>query len=482
MASVRDKLFKGVVWNSFNQVGSQLLNLIFTFALANMLAPTAFGIIGNITLIFSLGQTLFDFGVTGFLLSEKEIDRNTYNNAFWLLTIISLILYCCIFIISPVFVTWYEDGEMVRSGVRIVFLIFLLNPFFTIAMAREMKELRYNKITLINLISTTVAGIIAIISFIIGFERYSLLIQFTVKNLIDFIAIAFVVKWFPSGFLCIRKILTILKGSRSYLANSILNVMLANVDYILVGKFLGSSLMGLYTMSFRIAKYPMVKFFEVVGKMLFPTFVLLKEKNNEENYFKITAVAGYMLVPVLVYVFFTIDYISQILLKPQWNDIIGIIRILLFYTVFDVLAVADKEVLKAYNKVNEINKYRLITLTIYIGCGLLIIKRYELIGIAHLYGIIQLINILAVRYHLNKILKINFFKAIKKICYVIFEFSTLVITSIVIKIILSNLNISLYYKIIIFSIFFGAVFLVMTVARRIVNIKTKSLDLERIVW
>lgn len=480
MTSIKLKLFKGAAWNGLNQVGTQILNMAITLILANLLTPKEFGIFGNVMIFFFLSQMLLDLGITGALLSIKNIDEDIYNDAFWLLLFAIFFFSPIIYFSSAIFSYWYEDGEMIKKGVWLVSSTFLIFPLYKIAMVIEIKKLQYNRITMANLISIIVSGVFTLLFIKAGFLEYSLLIQFFIKNTVNFIILIIFIGWIPNRFPNLKKIYFLLKIGIGYFLNNLILYFSANIDFLLVGKYLGSSMMGLYTMSFRIAKYPLVKFFEIIGRMLFPAFVELKDNNVMEKYFRITALGSYIIIPVIIILFFTVDYIFIILLKPEWDQIINIIRIILFYSIFSALSFSDKEILKAFNKVMKINIYRLITLGIFIISGLFVIEKFRLEGIAHIYGICQLLNIIIIHFYLQKVLKVSFRQTIYYMRKVLIEIIILITFSFIIKYFLSILLLNAYVNFVIYIISFTVVLFLVSIFNRVIVIKSKRIGFGKI--
>jgi len=477
MRSLKNRLFKGAAWNALNQLFTQIINMGVTLYLANRLFPENFGILGNIMILFFVAQILFDLGLTGAMLSIKNIYKEHYNNAFWLLLFGSISTYLIIYFISPLLSIYYEDGDFITFGVRLVFSSFLLYPLYIISMVHEFKALKYDKITITNLISIIVSSLFALLLIKFGYSKYSLIAQFFVKNLLDFIIMILFIKWFPNKLPDFIEMFKLLKLGFGYLMHNAINYFSQNIDFFLVGRLLGNNIMGLYTISFRIAKYPLVKFFEIIGKMLFPAFVELKNENITKVFFKITAVGSYFLVPVILALYFTIEYISIILLKPEWNPIINIIKIILFYSIFDALSLPDKELLKANNKVMNLNYYRIGTLAIFLVFGIFAIKKFGILGIAHVYGACQLLNIIIVRAYIHKIFYISLHESIYYMRKIILEIILLFTLGYLAKLLLNYFQLSPYFNFSIFIVFYFFIFLLLTLFNSVIDFKTK-----RILW
>ncbi|MDQ7090845.1 MAG: oligosaccharide flippase family protein [Methylococcales bacterium] len=78
------------------------------------------------------------------------------------------------------------------------------------------------------------------------------------------------------------------------------------MDYLLVGKLLGSEALGIYTMAFRLSRYPIEKMGPVLGRMLMPAFALMQDNPEQirTNVLRISAFVALITVPFLVFFIF----------------------------------------------------------------------------------------------------------------------------------------------------------------------------------
>lgn len=63
------------IWNFISKFGGQVLWLITTMVLSRFLVPSEFGVIGVLSIIFMVANTLTESGLGGALVIQKELSK-----------------------------------------------------------------------------------------------------------------------------------------------------------------------------------------------------------------------------------------------------------------------------------------------------------------------------------------------------------------------------------------------------------------------
>jgi len=391
------KLLRGSLWNGVSQFGSQALNLAITILLARRLTPADFGIFGMAVIFTAFIGYFSEFGLTAGLIQRKEIDSLDIDSVFWISAALSCMLYALMFLGAPYISAFYDEPRLTLL-VRVVFLGFLIMPFNFIPEVLQTKRLEYRKITAAELFSVLFSGIVAVSLACIGYGVWSLVWQNLAKTASRAAAIGWLTGWRPKLQFSWKRLRTFLETGIHFTLNNLLQFAFDNTDYLLVGKMLGENMLGIYTMAFRISKYPVLKIEGIFGRMLFPAFSSFNDDSIRinRNFLRLVVFFLSWVTPVLVFGYFVSEPIIRILLGEKWMATIPLVRIFMVYLVFSSFCVQNQPVLIAINRLRTWNAAQLCA-TVLLGItGYAGIRLLGIVGMAIAFTAVTILFLVSV--------------------------------------------------------------------------------------
>ena len=408
-----EKLIKGSFWNGISQLGTQLFNLVLTVVLARLLSPHDFGLLGMITLITAFFTYFTDFGLTSSLIQRKDIDSDDENTVFWLSLFFSFLCYVICYFGAPVISDFYHEPQL-TAVTRVCLIYFLVSPLGFLPETLERKKLSYKNITIAELVSIVISGVVTIIMACAGLGVWSLAWQAVIKSLVRSIILIFLTRWRPRLRIAIDHIGSLMRSGVDFTMNSILKYIAENIDYLLVSKLLGEIPMGLYTMSFRVSKHPISKLESIFVTMLFPAFSSFSDDKEKvrQSYFKILFFFLTWMTPLLIYGYFIADPLIQILLGPKWLEAIPLIKIFMVYLVFSSFCIQNPPIMIAMNKVRTTSAIQLVSMALLAVGGYLAIKYYGLQGMAWAFTLTSIVSMIVLFVLMQRTLGISLFRGL----------------------------------------------------------------------
>ncbi len=388
MSSLKNKVFKGVFWNSIAQFGSQAINFIILLILARLLDPSAFGLLGMVTVFTGFVGYFSELGIVSSLIKSKEISEIDCSSAFWCCIFFGIITYVVLFLAAPFIATFYNEDAL-TSIVRVVALVFPIASFSFVPLALETRAMRFDRIAIVRLISLAISGGLAIIGALKGLGVWALALQVLVQRTTETIGIVFFKKWKPSFSISLVSIKNILHYGFQVTLNNLLTFLSENVDYLIVGKVVGAASLGLYTMAFRLSKYPVEKLWRIVGKLMFASYSTIQEDIGEQRrlFFHVTSIGVLLISPFISFVFFSTKSVVAVALGQQWIDIVPIVKVLLIYLLFMSFAIGDEPLLSVLN-IKILNKLKAIASAIFSIVGVYAAVTKGVIGVAYAYTVV----------------------------------------------------------------------------------------------
>jgi O-antigen/teichoic acid export membrane protein len=150
-----------------------VVTLLVTVIVSRKLVPHDLGIFQLATLLTGLVSTLRDFGLTEYLMQEKNLDRQKLRSALGLNFLFSFGLGGLLFALSWPIGAWLREPA-VGEVLRLLCINFALIPFGAVIMGYLRRELAFNKILWVSLASTLAATAITLYGVFAGWTYYSL--------------------------------------------------------------------------------------------------------------------------------------------------------------------------------------------------------------------------------------------------------------------------------------------------------------------
>lgn len=169
MSSVRKSLALATVDNHLGLA----LQLVSTVVLARILTPQQTGVFAVAAVFASLASTFRDFGVSEFLIQERELDHDVLRAALTVNIAISWSMGLALFFSAPWIADFYREPG-VRTVLCVLAFNFLLIPFGAVTMAWFRRELNFKPIVVTNVTASIVSFAVVVTLGLNGFGYMSL--------------------------------------------------------------------------------------------------------------------------------------------------------------------------------------------------------------------------------------------------------------------------------------------------------------------
>ncbi|MBI4436494.1 MAG: lipopolysaccharide biosynthesis protein [Candidatus Omnitrophica bacterium] len=277
--SLKTDTVSGIKWVFIATVGQKLLGVITTVFLARLLNPSDFG-------LFALAFVLIDgfglfksFGVDAALIRQKERVEEAADTAFCILPFIGLSLSTLLFLVAPVGAAILKNPAL-TPVVRALSAIFVFSCLAQVPMMLLQKEMLFWKKGLAELTTTLVYSVAAVGLAFGGFGVWSLVYAYLLKTVVHMGMMWVVSSWRPRIRFQKELAVEMLQYGKYILGGSFLFFLKNNVDNVIVGKLLGLSALGFYTLSFGISNFPSTYLIGRMGTVFFPTFSKLQDDDE----------------------------------------------------------------------------------------------------------------------------------------------------------------------------------------------------------
>lgn len=325
---------KNFLWVTIEKIGSQSINFITQLILARILLPEDFGLVAMVAVFIAIARSLVDSGIGMAIIQFKDVSENERNTAFTLNLLLSVIMYLILFFCAPTISSFYNKPILINI-IRYLGFSFIAQSFFIVPQSLLVRDLNFKRLSIINIVSALLAGIIGFISAVIRKDVYALVIFQVASMLIRSIGF----NLFTNYKLCFNIKVNVTKKIYNYsiglLLTGLLNEMFNYAYVIVIGKVYSDNFTGQYNMANTIVMYTVVSISLIVERISIP--ILSKNFHSNEslqdNFYSYSKVSALLLFPILLGIISTSQSISNFLFTSEWD----FISIFLRYTALNYL-------------------------------------------------------------------------------------------------------------------------------------------------
>jgi lipopolysaccharide exporter len=274
-AELRVATVKGTAWSYASFVTVRVPALVTTIVLTRLVAPSDFGVIAIGLVILTYLDALNEFGISSAVIYSADDGDAELSVAFWLsmLTGIGAALLMTAFA-APIAAAF--DEPRLRTVLPVLSLAFVLNSIGSVHIAVLKKRLQFRQLVPVDIARAALKAIVAIGCAFAGWGVWSLVAGQLAGELAGSTAVWIRLKWRPS-FVWDRAVVHRVLGYGAHIMGvGLLGALLADVDYLIVGRRLGSQQLGFYAVGFRLPELAVMGVCYAVSATMFPVLTRLR--------------------------------------------------------------------------------------------------------------------------------------------------------------------------------------------------------------
>ena len=307
-----------------------VLQFITLAVLARLLSPADFGLMGMTMVVISFAQAFADMGLSNAIIQRQDVEEDHLSSFFWINAFSGIVLFACVLLFRPIVILYFKQPSLSNYLLFAAF-IFLITPVGQIFTALLRKQLKFKILSKIEIACTTVYSVTAIGFALAKFGVLSLIFGQLVQSLFALIIyfIIFRKTWLPRFHLSIKEIKSYFSFGFFQMGERVVNYIRANIDYIIIGRFLGPEALGFYTLAYQIITFPMSKINPIITRVAFPVFSKVQHDNDlmRKGYCKVISFLSMISFPLLAGMFVIATEFITLVYGAKWEPSIIIVQI-----------------------------------------------------------------------------------------------------------------------------------------------------------
>jgi O-antigen/teichoic acid export membrane protein len=324
-------MVKGSFWVFALRLANRGIGLLRKILLARLLAPSDFGLFGIALLAISTLETFSRIGFQGALIQKKG-NIQSYLNTAWTAYAIRGIVLCIIVYMTAPKIALFFNSPQATLIIRLISFSLLINGFQNIGIILFRKELEFNKLFFYEISGTLVNFFVAVSLAFISGNVFALVWGTLAGSVLRLIMSYVVHDYRPRVEFQKDKSKEIFSFGSWTVASGILIFLINQGDDIVVGKFFGTAVLGIYQMAYTLSNLPTTEIARTINLVAFPAYSKLHEElpKLKEAFLKVLHATVFIALPMTILIFVFAQDFATLFLGSKWIGIVPPIQILVF--------------------------------------------------------------------------------------------------------------------------------------------------------
>ena len=297
------QLIRNVGWLGIGELINRVFRLGTTVTLARIFSPQDYGLMAVIYMTFELVTVFIHRGgvVAKIIQAEEHEVKELANTAYWLQWIVC-ISFCLLQCIASFFVAWFYNDRQLILLLSTVATVYLLIPLCSIHLALIERENRLKVIAVCNVAQSIISNTVIVTLCFLGVGIWSIVWSIIIAQFAwIFIAWKNHTWRFPTYFQ-LKGWQKIINYSKNIVGIELLNKLRLNLDYLIVGRFLGMEQLGFYFFAFNAGSGITMNIVNTFMTALFPYLCAARVsiQKLKQDYFHSLKTLALIVIPVVV--------------------------------------------------------------------------------------------------------------------------------------------------------------------------------------
>lgn len=400
--SLKYRSAKTVGWTFTKTMFGQLRSFVVSLFLARLLSPAEFGTIG-MALVFAQFVELFvDFGFSRAIVQAKNVTKAQLSTIFWINIAIGVIFSVIMFFSASLIADFFKLTDL-NSIVKVFSITFIIKALDAVPSALFEKDLNMKYPVRIEIISSSITGVLGICLAFAKFGVWSLVISQVTGWILSTSMLWVVSPWKPSFLFNLSSIASLWKFGYKYSLAGIIDNAFWKMDTLVIGKFFSVNVLGLFDRAKSLNNLTIKFSFGPIQPVLLSTFSQMNETRLVllEKVQKMIHTIGFLTCLVSGATYVSSNQIVSILFSDKWLPCVPYFQIICLFSISYTLPNIYRPAIYATGQSGKVLKSEIIQKTLKlaaIGIGL----PFGILGYIFATSLAELLGLISLNYFLGK--------------------------------------------------------------------------------
>jgi PST family polysaccharide transporter len=339
MSDFRQRVLKGIAWNSVAQIGGQVINFVVSLVLTRLLPPSSFGLIAMAGVVTGFFAIFPGLGLGAALVQKADVEARHFTSIYWVNLLMSAGLGLLVALSGPLAARSFAEPALTAILVALA-LQFPLSALGSIHRVHLRRELRFDVLSRTELLASGLGGALGIGMAATGFGVWSIVARSIATGALSSLFVHLARPYRPGLGIDREAVRECAGFGMSMLGWEILSYVFRNSDNFLVGKFLGAVALGLYSRAYTFMLVPLLAVVRVISHVLFPALSQIQDDVDRVRaiFLRVAGVVALVTFPIALWFSIAAEPFVRSVLGARWAAAIPLFQILCPSGLWDALS------------------------------------------------------------------------------------------------------------------------------------------------
>ncbi len=368
---------------------SFVINISSTAIMARLLSPEDYGLVAMVTAITGFVTIFKDLGLSSAIIQKEQIDNKQVSSIFWINVGISLLIALLVALLAPFLVYLYDESRLLN--ITLAFSSSILIAGFSLQHNALMKrQMKFKELSVIQIGSTAMSLLGGIILAYYGFGYWAIVISTILNPVLSTVALWAVCDWRPGLIFKAKEINSFLKFGAGIAGFDLINYFSRNLDNVLIGKYVGSGPLGLYTKAYQLLMLPITQLRDPLNAVALPALSTLQSETEKFRgfYKRYVFTLSFFSMPMVTYLAIYSEELVLIVLGEQWIEAAFIFKLLAISSFIQPVASTRGIVLISSGRTKKYFIWGLVN-ALFVVSGFIVGVQWGVPGVAISYAVVN---------------------------------------------------------------------------------------------
>lgn len=351
----------GVVWTAIQRFGMSIIQFLSNMVLARLLTPDDYGCIGMLGIFLAISTAFISGGFVSALIQKINVTEEDFSTVFYWNITVSILCYILLFWVAPLIAEFYHIAEL-SSILRVLGIILIINGISIVHETALRKNLQFNKLAKINIISSFIATVVAILLAFIGGGVWTLVVQQLILRIGIAIMLWNASSWYPKLIFSQESFKTMFSYGSFLLLSDLINNIVDNIQGLIIGRKYSSGDMGYYTQAKKLEEIPTYSITQLVGQVTFPIYAKLQKEQSrlKQAVRKSLLQMNFINFPLMLLLIVIANPLIKLLYSERWLNAVEYFQILCIAGLVNCMQSVNYQVVGATGHSKTLFKWNLV--------------------------------------------------------------------------------------------------------------------------
>ncbi len=328
------KVNTAVIFSTLGQYATQVISFITIVVLARILSPAEIGMYAIAASTILIAGELRSFGVTQYLVREKELSREKIQAVLGMTVGISWSLGLLVIVAAPFVADFYQEPPL-KTLLWILSASFFIGPMTSVPIGLWTRELNFQPIFIRTFIGAFVGGASSVTFVLLGYSFYSLAIG-AILGMVSELIVTFIFSpkdtvWIPR----FRRLPGLFTFGVYMSLTGMLSKFSEGITDLVIGRFNNTESVGIFSRGFGAVIFIKNLTENAVGPVVLPHLSEVKRSGGSvaEAYLTAISLLTVLIWPVMAVVSAAAHPMINLLFGDQWGLAVPLTSVLAFWAI-----------------------------------------------------------------------------------------------------------------------------------------------------